>query len=134
VVLSEVLDGLREGAKVNLFLGGDTRLTINPPWSIRYDEYVSVVRLSGAWTIETIGYRFLLQHLDGRELVSFHLHPMVDGELAPHIHLAFARAEWPAFGRAHVPGPNLAFAAFIRFLIAELGVQPLRPDWQRTLA
>jgi hypothetical protein len=38
-----------------------------------------------------------------------------------------------ALGEMHIPTGDLAFVDFVRFLIADFGVDPRRSDWEQRL-
>jgi hypothetical protein len=58
---------------------------------------------------------------DGREFIAFHWHPGRGRIALPHAHFK-TLSEPLAMGKAHIP------------IIEELGVQPIRQDWERVLS
>ena len=71
--------------------------------------------------------------MTGREILAFHLHPgPING---PHIHIgAGAGALITELQTAHIPSGFVLLPQFVRFLITDLGVEPLRDDWERVLS
>jgi hypothetical protein len=76
-------------------------------------------------------YHYSIDH-EGRELLAFHLHPHVERAPEPHLHLRRDQLG-PVLGGAHFPTAEMTPAGFVRFAIRELGIEPLRPDWQVAL-
>jgi hypothetical protein len=59
----------------------------------------------------------------------------------PHLHLGAlvnarknASAELTDFHKLHIPTGHVTFPMVVRFLIEELGVDPINPNWERVLA
>ena len=71
--------------------------------------------------------------LTGHEIMAFHWHR---GALSwPHIHIgAGSGVLITELQTAHVPSGPVQLAGFVRFLIADFGVDPLRDDRERILA
>ncbi len=86
----------------------------------------------GTWKVRTLAYRYQLDGEDGRELLSWHWHPpplSASPEPRPHLHVP--RGGLPA--RHHVPTGRISVEGVLRFVVAELGVRPLRADWSAVL-
>lgn len=70
---------------------------------------------------------------DGRlkPVIQWHWHPASGNTDEPHIHV---RAGEEICGREtrklHIPSERVAFESVVRFLIVDLGVVPLRADWE----
>ena len=77
------------------------------------------------------------------ELIAFHWdrEPLgIAGRSEPHVHIgpailspgsAFSISD---FHKRHIPSGDIRFPFVVRFLIEELGVEPLRPNWDEILA
>ncbi|MBI4214029.1 MAG: hypothetical protein HY534_06950 [Chloroflexi bacterium] len=89
----------------------------------------------GPWKVSTAGYYYTLL-TNEEELLAFHWHPTARGEINwPHLHLGpSAQVGHASLQRAHVPTGRVALEDILRLAIDELGVQPLRDDWQQVLA
>ncbi len=87
------------------------------------------------WSASTVAYRYTIADRNGREIVAYHWHP--DGRVTiPHLHLGATVAEGrlrPDFAGAHLPIGHVSLQEVLRLTIAELGVRPLRPDWDEVL-
>ena len=86
------------------------------------------------WRINTLGYAYELYDNDGAELLAYHWHPF--GRIPvvePHLHVTNRH---PAFdlSKTHLPTGIVSPTNFLRCLIAEFGVEPLRTDWRDVLA
>lgn len=70
------------------------------------------------------------------EVVAFHWHPEPEQLVRfPHVHLGYGAGDLQhGLDKAHIPTGQLAIADIIRFAITELGVEPLRVDWEELLA
>jgi len=67
-----------------------------------------------------------------REVLAFHIH---DGQPRNHYHLgAGAGALLAPLYKAHIPAGEIDERAFLRMLIADFGVRPLRRNWRTLLA
>jgi hypothetical protein len=97
------------------------------PWSSSSDGAQRGVRVTG--------YMFALDDADGKEILAYHWHPSGLGRRRePHLHLgAGAQVGLQPLGTAHRPTGMVALHEFIRLLIADLGVRPIRSDWQDIL-
>ena len=93
----------------------------------------AIVELEGSveWEVAIREYSYLIESEDGHELLAFHLH---GGRQAgrPHIHLG-SQLRPDAKINAHIPSGIVLLADVVRFLIADMGVRPLRADWQAVL-
>jgi hypothetical protein len=86
-------------------------------------------------------YEYRLLDDRDRELLVFHWQPDSRGPDHPHLHVSAAlTAQVNAqstreigLDKLHLPTGHVAFAAFIRMLITEFGVAPLRQDWRDIL-
>lgn len=91
-------------------------------------------------------YAYAIQDLSGSELFAYHWHPTgVSHVKTPLMHFNGStpvrmpkRPGHPdervlSLRRAHFPTRRIELAAFIRFLIRDLDVEPRRPDWEQVL-
>lgn len=85
-----------------------------------------------------IGYAYRLCESGGREILVFHWHPeSVSTVKHPHVHLSSRIRPIPLepvgltlpLAEHHIPTGPVALADVVRYLIAEAGVEPRRPDW-----
>jgi hypothetical protein len=84
-------------------------------------------------SVRVVGYGYSVIDTGGRELLAFHWHP--DGQspiVEPHLHIHGAVAGI-ALDSAHVPTGLVSLQSFLRFLIRDFAVVPLRPDWPTLL-
>lgn len=82
----------------------------------------------------TAGYSYQFYDPDGSELIAWHWHP-AKPELPrfPHLHATIQAGGLQIERKHHVPTGFVSAAAVIRFAIVELGVRPLRSDWDSVL-
>jgi hypothetical protein len=83
----------------------------------------------------TAAYHYALEDPEERELLAFHWHPQGRSSVTwPHIHIGeAAELGWDGLQGAHVPSGRISIEEVLRFAIAELGVEALRPDWPEVL-
>jgi hypothetical protein len=88
---------------------------------------------AGLWTAITAGYWFEFLHADERELLAYHWHPTGASPIIwPHVHVSGPTAPID-MTRGHLPTGPVALPWVLRYAIADLGVRPLRADWQDVL-
>lgn len=89
---------------------------------------------TNTWNVSSRGYIYQLHEADGREIIAFHWHP---GQLRQpdfaHLHVETHRRAPQVQRKHHIPTGQVSLEAVVRFAIQELGVQPLRPDWEQVL-
>ena len=97
-------------------------------------EYVAEEgRPPARYATPLVGYRYELAHADGPMILAYHWHPVgVSPVTWPHLHLAGQVASVP-FDKAHLPTGLVSRQDVLRFAIADLGVEPIRDDWQAIL-
>ena len=87
------------------------------------------------WSASTVAYRYTIEDRNGREIDAYHWHP--DGRVTiPHLHLGAAVAEGrlrPDLAGTHLPTGHVTLQEVLRMAVVELGVRPLRPDWDEVL-
>lgn len=120
--------------------GGSLFLTVNRVFIL--ERAVSRPGDHG-FIVSTRMYSYRLLDRLERELLVYHWQPgpRYAGPDHPHLHVsASLDAATSAVDRRrfdldklHLPTGQVALAAVVRSLIAELGVEPLRPDWARVV-
>lgn len=86
------------------------------------------------WAARLTSYRYLLRLPSGRQLLAYHWHPVGRSPIVtPHLHLRSHPAPVD-LTHAHLPTGPVTLSAVLRCAIAELGVEPLRADWEHVLA
>ena len=96
----------------------------------------------GSWTIASVAYSDELLDLAERRVIAYHWHPDTP-PIFPHLHVGrqFAHTGLPedasvhaaVLVRAHLSTDRVSLASVLRLAITELGVDPIRPDWDRIL-
>jgi hypothetical protein len=92
--------------------------------------------------VDVSAYDFRILTTDNRELLAWHWHPTgtsavththlhLSGQIAP-LHLGRGTDPLP-LADLHIPTGAVGLADVVRFLIAEVGVQPRKPNWQAIL-
>lgn len=91
-------------------------------------------RFDGEWKVRTEGYayRAALSDETGDFILAWHWHP--DTRPDPHLHIGAAHPDVSDLPKLHVPTGRVSFEEVVRFLVTELGVSPMRNDWEETLA
>ena len=91
---------------------------------------------SSAWQIQVSSYFYELLDSDGREVLAYHWHPRGNSPVpTPHLHLEQgAQVGRTEVRDAHLPTGDVSMEAILRVLIEEMGVRPLRPDWESILS
>ncbi len=81
------------------------------------------------------GYAYSLDDADGREILAYHWDPRRSSHVRrPHLHLgAGARLGREDLLGSHLPTGFVAVQDLLLFAIRDLGVRPLRPDWESVL-
>jgi hypothetical protein len=92
--------------------------------------------------VSTSAYRYHILDRDDREILAYHWHPEgVSPVTEPHLHLSgrlrpldIGAPDTPvALGEMHLPTGIVSLAHVVRLLIAEIGVEPRRDDWETVL-
>ena len=85
--------------------------------------------------VEIAGYNYVVYDSDRREVVIYHWHPRSNSPIAtPHLHLKQGAEVGRSEVRdAHLPTGLVSLASFLRLLVVDLRVRPLRPDWDAIL-
>jgi hypothetical protein len=87
------------------------------------------------WKVKTDSYEYAIENSEGRELLAYHWDPAGRLEL-PHLHFGaiVLGAESPITRKTHVPSGRVPLEDVVWFVIEELGVEPLRADWNKLTA
>lgn len=112
-------------------LGGRVQLEFSfyHPYTVR-----EVLDAPGQWAVRSSGYSYQLRERAGREIIAFHWHPGRRGQPDfPHLHITSQVGAVQIPAKSHVPTGRVSIESVIRFLIEELHVRPLRPNWDRVL-
>lgn len=132
--------------------GGTASLSGDAAFLLAIQHYYRIEAAgSGArrWDVVTDSYYYTLFDAAMREIIGYHWHPHVVAVPHPHLHIgpgavrrdvlersgmsAAANALLPSLARAHLPTHMIPLEAFVRLLIAQFGVRPLRADWDTVL-
>lgn len=89
--------------------------------------------VKGPWKVSTAAYFYALHDAEQRELIAFHWHPETEGQKDPHLHFYGASNVAAFLEKVHLPTGRISLEQFLRFLIVELKVKPLRNDWEPVL-
>jgi hypothetical protein len=90
----------------------------------------------GPWRVKTAGYSYIIHGAEGRELYAFQWQPHGPSPVTtPHLHLGSGLGTGnPQLPKKHIPTGRISLEEVIRMAIRELGVEPLRDDWEEVLA
>ena len=88
------------------------------------------------WTVRVVAYAYTLSDSNQREILNYHWHPLGNSRVVtPHLHLEQgALVGLSGIRDSHLPTGPVSIIAFLRFLIEELSVEPVRRDWELLLA
>lgn len=92
--------------------------------------------LGSSWTIEVVGYNYVVLDSEQAEVMLYHWHPAGNSSITtPHLHLERgARVGLRELREAHLPTGHVSLSAFLRLLILDLEAQPRRSDWDAILS
>ncbi len=91
----------------------------------------------GPFKVSVSGYEYSLDDDQGREVIAYHWHPESPNGWAtfPHLHIeAGAEVGRKSLIGAHLPTERVAFEQVLWVAVHELGVQPIRGDWEDVLS
>jgi hypothetical protein len=112
----------------------DTAKMRGGPLSIDVAEEYELRQGADGWRVAIVGYLYAIGY-EGRELIAYHWHPSGDSSIAkPHMHVGAAIQvgdRW--LGKVHLPTGTVSLAQVVELAIVELGVEPLRDDWERLI-
>jgi len=87
-----------------------------------------------SWRARTVGYAYEVLRAEGQTLLAYHWHSVGASPVTtPHLHLGGTLAGID-LSKAHLPTGHVALQDVLRFAIIDLGVEPLRDDWDAILA
>jgi hypothetical protein len=103
-----------------------------------FSQYFHVVKSKemGKFVVKTEAYVYSILTADTeKELFAFHWEPHSKVKF-PHVHLGFGAKGHglPIDNRAHIPSGRVAVEDVVTFLIADLGIKPLKDDWEDVIA
>ncbi|MDQ3044491.1 MAG: hypothetical protein M3R06_04990 [Chloroflexota bacterium] len=88
---------------------------------------------SARWQALTVGHEYVITDSARVDLVANHWHPGGASPIQfPHPHIG-ARTPIVEFAKAHLLADPISLVDIVRFAISEIGVSPLRPDWETVL-
>lgn len=93
------------------------------------------LRYPGEWKVSTDGYAYhvWVPGESDEELFQWHWHPQRHREDC-HLHVAVSNDVLPDLHKKHIPSHRISFEEVLLFLIREMGVEPIRGDWEGKLA
>lgn len=118
-----------------LLADGDTvRLHVEPRLTLHVTEEYQVSQDCAGWRVNVLGYLCGIEY-EGRELVAYHWHSHGASPITtPHMHLsADVKVGDRWLGKIHLPTGIVGLEQVLALAIAELGVEPLREDWERLI-
>jgi hypothetical protein len=88
----------------------------------------------GPWRVTTEQYHHEYRTRDDKAMLSFDWHPGSRVEY-PHLHVgpAVLAEQAVLMQKAHIPSGRISIEEVVRFGIEELGIVPLRGDWEQVL-
>ena len=113
-------------------LGGVPRLGLQLQQTYRIVEPATRGNL---WTVRVTGYAYAVLDSELREVLTYHWHPRGNSPIVmPHLHLEQgAMVGRPEVRDAHLPTGPISIGLFLRLLIEDLSVEPVRTDWESIL-
>lgn len=103
-----------------------------------FSQYFRVVWRNTAYKVKTESYTYEIEDEEsGHELLAFHWEPNAPNSkiLFPHMHIGFALKDESLRinNKAHIPTGRVPVEDVVSFLISELGIAPLSPEWEKTI-
>lgn len=113
-------------------LGGQSQLMLRLQQHYRVDETGGA---GGHWRVAVLEYYYSVHDAEEREVLLYHFHPRGSSSImTPHLHLGpGAQVERIEIRDTHLPTGIVSLNAVLRVLIEEMGVRPLRSDWESIL-
>lgn len=97
-------------------------------------EHYRVREGSDGWEVDVVAYFYALAR-NNEDVIVYHWHPYGRSSVTqPHLHV---RADleigerW--LGKVHLPTGPIGLEDIVELTISDLGIQPLREDWQAVL-
>lgn len=118
-------------------LSGDSRISISvsQQFSLIKDDRQDY----GPYRVSTSAYSYVMEEIDGPEILAYHWHPRGVGKGFPHLHLkSGAKVQRPELTRSrgessHIPTGRVAIEEFVRLLIECFNVPPRKSNWEDEL-
>lgn len=118
-----------ELVQLPVLLSGERKLSMR--FAVSFSSAIAAEGDEPAVRLE--GYRYEVEGGDGSEILAYHWHPIgLSPVVEPHLHVT-NRHPFFDLSKAHLPTGAVSPRAFLRCLITEFGVDPLRSDWQDIL-
>ena len=87
----------------------------------------------GPWKVSTAGYIYELYSEEGNRVLGYHWHPQGPGKKHTHLHLGPDVSTRHLNKRIHLPTGRIALEELLRVVIEDMGVEPMRADWDPAL-
>lgn len=112
-------------------LRGASRLTLAVS-----EHYLVVDAPEGGWQVQRAAYFYAVGRQDTGELLAFHWHPRGKSPVTTsHLHVrANIQIGERWLGKVHLPTGFVAIEDIVKLAIRELGVEPIREDWEALIA
>jgi len=107
--------------------------------NLRLAHYYRIIRVPDdrrPWKVRTAGYLYALDDSNDQEIIAYHWHPEGNSPmLFPPLHLgAGAGCQRAELTTAHCPTGRVPVEEFVRMVILDFRVEPLRADWPQVFA
>jgi len=114
-------------------LAGSGRLKLR---LVHHYRIVQVPSGRDRWRVSTVGYFYALDDPNDLEIIAYHWHPEGRSALRfPHLHIGSAAGcQREDLAGAHCPTGGVTVEEFLRFIVVDFHVEPLRRDWADVLA
>jgi hypothetical protein len=111
-------------------LRGESRLTLAVS-----EHYIIASDPGTGWQVQRAAYFYAIGRHDTGELLAYHWHPLGKSSvLSPHLHVrANIQLGERWLGKVHLPTGAIELEDVVALAIEELGVEPLREDWELLL-
>jgi hypothetical protein len=120
-----------------VLLGDDKRFALK---LIQHYRVVEDEAPRGPWKVSTVAYYYTVETPEtsttpAQEVLGYHWHPQERNAVTyPHLHLyQGAGTLQHNLIKAHLPTARIAVEDVVRCMITQLGVTPLREDWEAIL-
>lgn len=141
-----------EGKEYAIALNDNDPVRLDAPFPLFFTagQQFQIVRSDdpdlGPFKVHTVAYWYQFQadrRRPGSDVLAFHWTPEAanaDNRRYPHMHIGSAMVANDApvlpkrFNKLHIPTSRVSFESVVRFAIEELGVVPLRADYDAVLA
>ena len=114
-----------------VLMSGASRLQL----AFRQSFVIEESEHDSSWRVVVGSYSYEVHDADGSEVLLYHWHPRGNSPVAtPHLHLEQgAQVGRSEVRDAHLPTGEVSLNAILRVLIDEMGVRPVRSDWESIL-